>query len=196
MRFIGRGWQYSVYSIGNGKVYKRYNSWFEAYREMLKEQLSTLKFPVLGFTGNYFKGKKLASESLKRVVSSSLDQNLFGNPKIVGKLEYEQDFIVPLSCYFKHHSLAESKEKIDSFIKFCLLLHKNSLIEKNFNMADNFGLNKSGEIVLSDLGEICSTEKEIAVQTKKRVWMKQDVLGKFPAHLHEYFIQKMDETFG
>ena len=196
MKLIRRGWQYSVYDIGNGRVLKRYNTGFESYLEMLKEQLFNLWFPVTGFSNIYKESKVLASRSLQKITSCTVDQSLFGNPKIIGELEYEQDLVKPLSDYFENHSVNESKKMIDKFIKFCKLLHKNSLIEKHFNMADNFGLNNSEEIVLIDLGEICSSKEEISKQINKQVWLGPDVLGKFPAALGKYFIQKMNEAFG
>lgn len=195
MKLIGRGWQYSVYDIGGNRVFKRHNTLFESYVEMLKEQLFHLWFPVIGFSKIYKDGKEKASLSLQKIINSSLDQSLFGNPKIIGKFDYEQDFAISLSDYFKNHSLDQSKQKIDSFIEFCLLLYKNSIIEKNFNMANNFGVNNLGKIILIDLGEVCFSTEEIKEQISKRVWLGKDVLNKIPSSLHQYFIQKMNESF-
>jgi tRNA1(Val) A37 N6-methylase TrmN6 len=73
---------------------------------------------------------------------------------------------------------------------------ENNLIDKSFNIGANFGLNKQGEIVLSDIGELWSNPENIKKQIEKRVWSYDYILRYLPSEkLREYFISKMDQIF-
>jgi hypothetical protein len=195
MRLLGRGWQYTVYDLGNGKVLKRYNTWFEAYRVMLKDSLMHARLPVLLFSKYYNEGKVCARQSLGNITKSSLSPIMFGSPKMISEYDYEQTYAEPLSRYLKRVSTEKGKEMIDAFIEFNKTLARNSLLEKNCNIGDNFGINESGEIVIIDLGEICTSQKEIQQQINNRVWAAPDVLSRIPSSLHAYLVEKMDQAF-
>lgn len=195
MKKIGEGWQYNVYDIGNNRVLKRYNSFFKSYLIMLKDAFINMRLPVINFKKLYNEGKTSAVRSLKIILDCTLDKNIFGNPKIVGTLDYEQDIMIPLSVFFKSSTVEKGQDIIDEFIDFNKFLVKNKIIEKNFNIADNFGLNNLGNITLIDIGEICTDEQEINKSIKKRVWSARDVTNRLPFDLREYYIKKMDKAF-
>jgi hypothetical protein len=195
MKLIGRGWQYGVYDIGNGRVLKKCNTILNSYLVMFRDCFPYIKHPVWKFSGYHAECKKSAINSINAISKNSLDSWMFGNPKINSYYEYEQDYLTPLWVYLKSVNEYEGKKMIDQFAKFSTLLLQNSLIEKNFNMAENFGLNGAGEVVLMDLGEIYSTKKEIEKQIQKRVWSAPTILTKVPVYLREYFVVTMDELF-
>ena len=194
MKFLGRGWQYSVYDIGNGRVMKKYNTWLEAYIVMLKDAFAHLRPPVVCFSKYYYEGRALAQSSLKKLSELPLEQWMFGNPKIVGMYEYEQDFAESLATHLKRISDAERKQAIDKFAEFAKLLLTHSIVEKNFNIGDNFGLNNQKQVILIDIGEILFGKEEILEQIKKRVWAAPDVLSRIPESLRSYFVARMDDT--
>ncbi len=194
-KMIGRGWQYTVYDMGNSRVEKKYNSIFLSYFMMFKDAFRYLRMPDLAFRKYYRETQKIAMNSLEKVMASPLDKNLFGNPKMIGTVGYEQDHLKSLGKYFMEHSADESKDKIDRVVKFCLMLFEHSLAEKYFNIADNFGLDASGNIVLIDLGEIIDSREEISVQIKNRAWSAPDVISEFPEKLRGYFVRSMDNAF-
>jgi hypothetical protein len=195
MKLLDRGWQYSVYDLGNGRVLKRYNTWCQAYGVMLRDALSNMRFPVVCFTRYYREGKQSAVRSLTSVRESSLDQKLFGNPRVISGHTYEQDFAEPLSKYLKQISDEEGRIVIDRFVSLSAFLVSNSLIEKNFNIGDNFGRTALGEIVLTDLGELCTDPSEVAKQIRSRVWAAPDVVRQLPPALRTYFVEQMDRAF-
>ena len=196
MKMLGRGWQYTVYDLGNRRVLKKYNTWFDAYMVMLKDSFFHVRPPVFYFSRYYSDGQKSAISSLKKVSETSLDAWVVGNPKVLSGCEYEQDFVEPLSEYFERVTVEDGKRMIDRFVEFTLLLLRSSVLEKNCNIADNFGLNDEGKIILIDLGEICFVEEEIQDQIQKRVWAAPDVLSRLPIGLRSYFVEEMDRVLG
>ncbi len=195
MKFLGRGWQYTVYDIGNGRVAKRYNTWLEAYCVMLKDSLVHVRLPVVFFSRYYYAGRAAAAASLEKIKAMTNEQWMFGNPHIVDTYTYEQDCAEPLATHLERMTLDDGKQTIDKFVVFARQLASLSMVEKNFNVGDNFGLNSSGQVILIDIGEIVFAQEEIDVQLAKRVWAAPDVLSRIPNVYREYFIKKMDEEF-
>ncbi len=195
MKLLNRGWQYSVYEKAPGIVLKRYNSFLVAYFIMLKESFVTFSLPVIPFYPHYQKSKENASRSLEFISQSQIDKSVFGQPHRLNEYDYEQAYVEPLSNYFKRVSTKDGKDTIDAFVRFCALLLEHSIAERNFSIANNFGLDNNGNIVLTDLGEICTTEAEIQERINVRVWSTADVLSGLPASLRTYFVEKMDRQF-
>ncbi len=162
---------------------------------MLKESILYLHPPVIRFCKCYNEGRKAASRSLTFIQQSTLDKKLFGNPLVISEYEYEQEKVETLGAVFKRVSAEEAKCVIDDFVDFAFFLYNHSLIEKNFNIASNFGRNAAGEIILIDLGEICTSETEIKQRIAIRAWSTADVLAGLPTELRAYFIERLDATF-
>lgn len=194
MKILGRGWQYTVYDMGKGRVLKKYNTLLSSYLVMLRESFRYIRMPVFRFNRYYIKSRETALLSVKIISESGLEKWMFGNPKIIDGCNYEQDKVVPLLEYFKHANLDDGKMIIDKFVEFNKLLLSNSLIEKNFNIK-NFGINNSGNIMLFDLGEIYSNKEEVQRQIQMRMWVKPDIIDGVSCALREYFIDKMDSAF-
>jgi hypothetical protein len=197
MKKLGQGWQYTVYDLGNDRVFKKRNSKFTAYLKMLKNCYPYKKDPISMFPKYYKWGTQEALDSIKKIQTLSLDPNIFGNPIFhENGIDYEQDKVIPLHTYFENNPTEEGFRVIDKFIKFNKMLIENNLIDKSFNIGANFGLNKQGEIVLSDIGELWSNPENIKKQIEKRVWSYDYILRYLPSEkLREYFISKMDQIF-
>ena len=193
MKKIGRGWQYTVYDIGNGRVLKKYNSRTTSYLRMLHDLFPYTESPIWVFSRYYNNCKRHAQDSLRWMSSCKVDQQLFGNPVIYQDgLTYEQDKVNSLRRAVKQRSFEQQKELVDSFVRFNRELISQGVIDKSFNFCSNFGINERGEIVLTDIGELLVTPVRIREQIKMRVWAKWYVLNKLPKKLNTYFIEQMD----
>ncbi len=197
MKFLGRGWQYSAYDLGNGRVLKKRNTKLQAYRTMLVDCFPYTKMSFTKFPDFYKWGGEEARGSLQKILNSTIDQSVFGHPKILDNgIDYEQDKAVPIKDYLKTASFLDSKLVVDKFIELNKILVKSKLIDKSFNIGKNFGLNEKGEIVLIDLGEIWSSPENIQKQITNKAWMRPYVLKPMPSkELLAYFITRMNESF-
>lgn len=195
MKKIGRGWQYTVYDLENGRVLKKYNRHSDSFFVMLKDAITHIRLPLINFFGYYSDSKKYAEKSLKLIKTTDLPQSMFGNPLVLDRLAYEQDYVTSLSKFFQKEDLDKSMKKIDECVAFVKKLYSIGIAERYFNIPDNFGINDKGEVILIDLGEICTDLDEIKRQIEKRVWSAPDVLSKIPVELHTYYIDRMNREF-
>ena len=195
MRMINRGWQYTVYDLGNGRVLKKINSRFVSYLMMLHDSFPYIKHPVWKFPGYFARCRRDAALSMKAVSQTSIESWKLGNPKVLDELSYEQDKMVPLKEYWKAVGLDESQRVIDDFVSLCEFLVANSLVDKNFNIGENFAIDSQGRVILEDLGELYFQTDMIAEQLKKRPWADYDNTHIVPRELRSYFVGRMDEAF-
>lgn len=195
MKVIGRGWQYTVYDIGNGRVLKKYHTKTVAYLMMLRDCFPYIKHPLWKFNGYYQQCRKEAIESIQKIHHSTLENWMLGNPHARNEFDYEQDVAIPLRKQLECAKLEEGKKIIDAFVEFNKILVKNSLIDRNFLITDNFAMNATGNIVLIDLGELYSDAKQIHDHILKRPWTSSDVLNSLPKNLRDYFVEKMNAVF-
>lgn len=195
MKKIGRGWQYTTYDLGNGRVLKKYNSRFIAYLYIFKQIFLVESHKIFKIPAYYRGCKETAVDSIKKITSMKPNLSMLGNPKFVGGLDYEQDKLKPLHDYFVEVSVEKGKRAIDAFVDFNKTLIKQRLIDKSFNIAKNFALDAHGRIILMDLGELYSSPVSIEARRRNRAWAERYVVEALPEALRDYFLEKMDTAF-
>jgi hypothetical protein len=195
MKVLGRGWQYTTYDLGNERVLKRYNSIPVGYAHMFKECFPFRNDPIWKLPGFYKGCKETALDSLKKIPFAKLEPWMMANPRILNALDYEQDKVMPLHDFLPTATTEDGKRTIDSFVDFSLMLVEKNLIDKSFNIANNFALDARGRIVLMDLGELFSTPESIREQIRNRAWAKHYITKYIPVALRGYFLDRMDAAF-
>ncbi len=108
MKKLGRGWQYTTYDLGNGRVSKRYNSKIVGYLFMIKVCFPFRNDPLWKLSRYYRGCKNTALDSIKKVSDQVLEGWMMGNPRIINSLDYEQDKLIPSMIIF--HPIAPMKE--------------------------------------------------------------------------------------
>ncbi len=142
----------------------------------------------------YYRGcRQTALDSLKKLQNPSLEPWMMGNPKILNELDYEQDKLVPIHIVLSEASEEKGRKIIDDFIKFNKIMIERSIIDKSFNITQNFALDNNGRVILMDLGELYSSKESIDKQIRDRAWEKQYVVNPLPVNLRGYFVRMMDE---
>lgn len=195
MKKIGRGWQYTIYDLGNGRVLKKYNSKIVGYAHMAKACFPFRTNSLWEIPGYYRGCKETALDSMKKISVPTIEAWMMGNPRILNVLDYEQDTLVPLHDFFATCTIEDGKKTIDAFIAFNKILVERKLIDKSFNITKNFGLDKQQRIVLMDLGELYSSDAAITKQIQNRAWAAHYVVEPLQEPLRDYFIQGMNQAF-
>jgi hypothetical protein len=195
MKKIGRGWQYTTYDLGNGRVLKKFNTRLEAYIHMFKECFPFKEDPIWKFPRYYRGCRETAYDSIKKLQNPVLENWMMGNPKFLNELDYEQDKLAPLHDVLNTSNEVESKKIIDSFVEFTREMIKRSIIDKSFNISKNFALDNKGRIVLMDLGELYSSKAAIEKQISDRTWAKDYIANDISKALRDYFVEQMDAAF-
>jgi len=197
MEKIGQGWQYTTYDLNNGRVLKKSHSTLKSYWVILKDIFWFREDPLIR-TRSYVKNSKIKAQASFRILKENrIPSAWIGNPKLLNGLDYEQDKARPLHDVFADSDTASIKLIIDQFVVFNKGLLKLGIIDKSFNITKNFGLNKKGDIILMDIGELFDDPERIRKQLIGRAWDKRYVSGCLQdKEAQEYFIKKMDENFG
>lgn len=195
MKSIGKGWQYTTYDIGGGRVRKVFNSPLASYLRMLYDSAPYVSSPPWKYPGFYRRTKSEAESSVLVVTRTEAPKWMLGNPVYTGGLDYEQDRLRPLKNVLGSVDDTEGKRIIDSFVSFIRTLLGYSLIDRGFTIGTNFSLDAQGRVVLSDLGELYDDPKDIARIISERPWAKAHVLYPIPDNLRTYFVSEMDRAF-
>jgi len=189
MTYLGRGWQYTTYDLGNGRVRKIYNSKRIGYLIIAKDAF--LKFwevPKL-----YARCKEKAEHSMRVIPTLQVESWMMGNPTILNELDYEQDKATPLHRHLQSVDTEIGKKIIDAFVELTTYMRGKGVIDKSFKIDKNFGLDAQGRIILLDLGELYTDERVIAKRIEERPW---EFSAKFiPKALRTYFLKQMQEAF-
>lgn len=192
MKQIGQGWQYTTYDLKNGRVLKEFNSFLSSFFIIILDTFNFADFRIWLIPRYLREIKTDARFSLEIIKSRDLDPAWFGNIKVLEGLDIEQDMIEPLHVLFRVLNEIKCREIIDKFIDFNKKLLDKGIGDKTFNIAKNFGLNKNGEVIFMDIGEIYEGEK-LAEQIRKKVWTRKYVVSYVPDHSQQYFLDKMEE---
>ncbi|MFA6295397.1 MAG: hypothetical protein WC666_03160 [Candidatus Paceibacterota bacterium] len=196
MKKIGEGWQYSVYDLGNGRVLKKFHSFFRSYWVILKT-IFPFKDDSLTMVPDFSRSmKRKALVSFEILKRKNIPSEWLGNPKFINELDFEQDKAKPLHEVFENSDTEKIKQIIDKFVVFNSQLLEKGVIDKSFNITKNYGLNEKGEIVLIDIGELFDDLNLIKRQCIDRAWDKNYVAGCIGnEEARKYFVQEMDKNF-
>jgi hypothetical protein len=196
MEKIGEGWQYKTYDLQNGRVFKKFHSIFGLYWIILRDIFPFRDDPIWKVPSFVRSSKKKALHSFEIIKGKKVPLLWLGNPKLLNGLNYEQDKTQPLHKVFNKSNTAQIKFFIDKFVWFNKKLLESGVIDKSFNISKNFGLNKNGEIILIDIGELFDDPRRIKKQLKDRAWSASYVVGCIAnKEAREYFIEQMDKNF-
>ena len=197
MKLLGRGWQYSAYDLGNGRVFKKRNTRIVAYWCMFKTSWYLYPQDIWKFPRYYKNSEKNIRHSFAKIRESSMDRALLGNPTIPEHgFDYEQDKIESVAKYLKRHSVADGKKIIDRFVVFVRFLIEKQLMDKSFNLGGNFGVRDEGSLVMTDIGELYSDPAHIQREIDRRVWEQPYILNTIPkGELRNYFVHTMHTAF-
>lgn len=195
MKVLGRGWQYTVYDLGGGRVLKRHNSALAACYIMLHDSFPYIHHPLWVLPRLHREAQAAACRSLSTLRSHTLEPWMLANPTLRDDDSYEQDKVTPLDLLLRSASREEGERLIDAFVAFNRELVSAHLIDKSFDIGNNFGLDSQRRVVLIDLGELVCEREAIEAQMRARIWSAHYVLSGVPQRLHAYFLAKMDEAF-
>lgn len=158
---------------------------------MLRDCFPYTQHAIWKIPGFYRGCRNDAVESIHKLTQLKLEPWMLGNPNFLGELNYEQDKLVPLHQHLKHLDQGAGEEVIDRFVEFIKTLLEYGLIDKGFNITQNFAIDLENRIILMDLGELFSGDRAV-LQITKRAWSAKYVLEGIPENLRGCFLEKME----
>jgi len=191
MQKIGQGWQYIVYDLGNDRVLKKKYSAFSKFffirsKQIAKGQPYSFKEIICAI----YRVNRKARQSIQyfKINGQKINLQLIANPKFLDGINYEQDKVTSLSELLKSCSISEGKELFNQYAKFIHSTWRYGFSDTIFNFLGNNGINKNGDMVQSDFGELAFRREEVKQFIENKKWLDTSCYKTFPeGELKEYF---------
>jgi hypothetical protein len=173
--WLGSGWQYNAYDLGNGRVLKvplsREGRLQIALATHRKERAYTGERAARWADG-IEKGTQRSYRCLEAALPH-LDSRLVGNPVLFGQSIYERDKLLMIVDYLEHYPFEENAAIIDRYIESILDLWESGISDVVFNFAVNSGITSDGRVALCDLGELSIDQERVQRLVQDRVWLRR-----------------------
>jgi hypothetical protein len=199
-KHIGKGWQYRVYDIGNGRVRKIKRKPVDSFGRiffMPKPAPEHKKFrfnPVLSYKEllRISRGVDKNINLLKQQLNL-IPGNLLGNPVFYDRVNYEQDYAQSCMEYFKSHEREDNNKIITKYVELILELWKYGFHDDIYNFPMNSGVDKNGQVIMIDLGEFVYDKEMVMQSVKDKKWLSKPFYAVFKGiWSREHFRKEMD----
>ncbi len=175
MRLIGKGWQYKVFDLGNGRVRKlerpvHYRYWLILYRCLLRANRARL--PEVYEEMKLFRQRSAEAMAYIKSVYHILDKRILGNPVFLENNNYEQDKVRIVEDCFRDLSSRECEKIIDGYVDLLLQTWTYGFSDAVFNFTQNDGLDTDGAMVQVDFGEIALSKEMVRSHIMSQAWLR------------------------
>lgn len=169
---LGKGWQYAVYDLGNGRVRK-------VPRSLASQTLAILVSREAGFS---FRTAMQRAAMLNRLAQDSLaalkahipshEYHLLANPYFHGTACYDQDCCYPLGRALSDATPKNARSLIDKYIDTIEQCWRLGFSELSYMFTVNYGLTSTGDMALIDLGEVSFNRCDAEDAINEKRWLK------------------------
>ncbi len=175
-RRLGKGWQYVVYDLGNGRVRKTPRSFLSLY-PVIALSPKDVRPLGRGSAAREVRYLMVQAREATRGLETRLDRvdaGLFGNPVFHSGGAYEQDKVAPFGAYLDRLAPGAQEQALLSYVRLQQECWRFGLADPGFDFAVNAGVDRSGRVVQIDLGELRTDRAIIAESIARKVWLIQD----------------------
>lgn len=168
---IGQGIQYSIYTCGSDRVSKIPASNFTRFCT----RVTWLEAGLSSVFSDIRQSRVDAERSitgLKRRMSDKLSP-LLGRPTLFDNYSYDQDLLKPVGEYFAANDYCRGVVIVDKYIDSIFNLWQFGISDAVFNVTINSGVDKDGNVILMDLGELIFDKDEVRRTIWTRLWLTQ-----------------------
>ena len=170
MKEIGKGLQFTVYDLENGRVLKIPNSIDDMKKILIKWNPSLLiNSKDLNEKIDYY--LVLTEKSMVGIKNSNINLEILGNPIFLDDNKIEQDKVKMISDCLQGE-IDNQKKVIDEFIILTIESWKNGFSDIVFNLKINSGIDKNGKAILSDFGELTFDKEIVKSHILEKKWEK------------------------
>ena len=170
LKFLGRGFEFCVYQYDKNRVIKTPTSPIQIFRKLLVWEPKLLLSPKKLFW-RLSQIKQMRWKSIEVIKRSNIDKKYFGNFK------HHKDYIIQdrgeILKYYLNQDKNSSKKYIKKYINLLFKLWEYGISDNVFNITINNIVNKNGEVIFCDLGEILTEKEKVKELIKKKKWLKQ-----------------------
>jgi hypothetical protein len=198
MKYIAEGYQYKVYDLGNGKVFKKPQSFMYSFRknmEVAKKQLNFSVIKQIKYAWNIHKRNDKAIRNIRDNLTE-FPLFMFGNAKFKnGSYSFEQDKVVSLEEYISGKSIEVIKDVFDQYLELQEIMWQYVIHDAVYKFQPNYGLDKDERVFCLDFGELLFNEDEIIKSIQNKPWLLRPSYKKWiEDEFKIYYTKRMDEV--
>jgi hypothetical protein len=172
MELIGKGWQYRVYDLGNGRVRKVPRSLPDSFWRTFGHKKEKLYLRPLKSWKEAIRITRATKESVAEFHKHNVPPELIGNVFFEG-VAYEQDKAIPLGEYLASHTVEEGKHAIAGYVALVMEFWKYGCADTVYNFTLNNAIDRSGRIIVIDIGEFAFAKDQAAADVRNKKWLGQ-----------------------
>lgn len=195
MTTIGKGWQYIVYDLQNGRVKKQTHSTLIQYLYILFNNVF-VRWNVFAESWKQMQRVRKMEKASNEYIQSILpifDTKLLGNPVFCDN-GYEQDKGVILGEILKNCSIGEGKKIFAAYVHLIQTTWCYGFADTVFNFAVNNSLSTESKIVQLDFGELIFNKADVEQCIKCKCWLHSASYTSFPeGELKNYYHDLMEQ---
>lgn len=195
MKKIGKGWQYTVYDLNNGRVRKQSYPTIIQYLYILSDTL----FAKWNIFVEAWKGmhrvrmmEKVSNEYIKTILPI-FDAKLLGNPVFLDD-GYEQDKVVILDNILKNCTIEVGKKIFDAYVRLIHTTWQYGFADSVFNFTTNNSWDEQSEVAQIDFGELVLNKADVEKDILNKRWLRNASYTFFPnGELKDYYFNLMEQ---
>ncbi|MFT4605625.1 MAG: hypothetical protein ACI9W4_002369 [Rhodothermales bacterium] len=190
MEHIGSGWQFDAYASGN-RVWKIPVSRFRMATRVLRSYptLVAKPFSLMVKIQELTEDRDLVLQEINRL---EIDGRLLANFRREGG-RYIQDLVKPLGDVLEEGRL-DPYWLMDRYVDSVRRSWNSGFAETSFNFTVNHGLDRRGQVVIVDVGELTFDKRDVARLIEKKFWEKAFSARTLPKRVRAYLYRAMERT--
>ncbi len=175
MKYVGRGWQYEVYDLGNGRVLKKRYSGLLQFLKIYTYLLGIKGIVSIAYAKSEQRRVADAAEFSEKYIKDLLKYDLLdmlGNPYFQAYGSYEQDYGTPLVNILKNKSIEENNKILADYIALIKETWRFGFADIVFKFQINNGIRNDGTLIQLDFGEITTDKEKVRGAIQNKRWLQ------------------------
>ncbi len=191
MKTIGRGWQYEVYDLGNGRVLKKRYFGLLQFLKIYSYLFGVKGIVSIAYTKSEQRRVTDAADFSEIYIKELLKHDsldILGNPFFHTDGSYEQDYGTPLLEILKKKNLKESEKILNNYVVLIKETWCYGFADTVFKFQINNGIRKDGRLIQLDFGEITTDKEKVKKNIKEKRWLQTRSVKQLGSkELREYY---------
>lgn len=186
--YIGCGRQFRVYDHGD-HVEKIPTSIYDVKRLLLKSDATY-----------FFRPRQLDAEARRIIAERDKAMRILRtrnvDPKLLAGLQFAGEVILQDKIVIVEDALKKTTNPeaiVDGYIDAIHRGWQAGVHEMSFNFTINNGIDNSGNVVITDIGELTFDKNVVSRQVEAKFWKSSWSPSRLRKELCEYYFQKMDQ---
>ncbi len=194
MKYIGSGWQYRVYDLGNGRVLKIEQTPLRQFFVIGKDTIRRVYLWPPAIMRNVRSAIAITRHSREGLLERAyIPGYLLGNPEFFSDGSYSQDKVQLIEEILVGASESEVRAVFERYADLFLECWRYGFSDTIFNFMYNNGIDSGKRIVQIDIGELTFSLSKMDELIREKKWLKQNSYARRLSTAHQKIFREITE---